>query len=191
MYKLAIFQNEKEKIFHIWITTQKKYLQNVNVTNLYSKAKYALMGKDSSQAAASSSLFRVAAATNRKDWTVEYVELNLLNTKEVKSQALLYEEMLIDEKYIPISRHPRYRTKSGKYTNKKSRVTLIKNLTRPKVVENAIKMLEDLLIKDFSVIKKASNKIATDVLSIESSIENISQMWSYVESRYNNELFRR
>ena len=65
-HTLAVFTNDKLKMFHIWQTSQDN-LKNVSVVNALSKAKHALSGKLSAQPAATTSFYRVIL-NKRKDW---------------------------------------------------------------------------------------------------------------------------
>ena len=182
MWTLAVFKNNAENIFHIWPTEQDKWRQNVSIANLYSKAKDALSGKDNSQASASSSLFRVAMCTNRKDWDVDYVELGDVDKEDSKAQAEIYAQLLEEEGYTCISRHPRWRAQSSEYAGGKWRVTKIQNLKYAQVKNHAIKMLEDCFYK--GEVNKTANRISNFTLRADSDILNISQMWQHVYNEY-------
>ena len=182
MYTLAVFKNDAENIFHIWTTSQVNWRKNVNVTNLYSKAKDALSGKDNSQGSASSSLFRVAMCTNQTDWDVDYVELGDVSIDESKAQAEIYAKLLEDEGYTCISRHPRFRTQTGKYTGSKWRATKIENLRHVQVKNHAVNMLQDCFYK--GEVDRTANRISSFALKVDSGIMNISQMWQHVYNEY-------
>ena len=182
MYTLAVFKNDAENIFHIWPTEQEKWRQNVSIANLYSKAKNALSGKDNAQGSASSTLFRVASCTNRKDWDVDYVELGDVSKDESKAQAEIYAKLLEDEGYTCISRHPRWRAQSSEYAGGKWRVTKIQNLRYAQVKNHAVNMLQDCFYK--GEVDRTANCISNFALKVDSEILNISQMWQHVYNEY-------
>jgi hypothetical protein len=182
MYTLAVFKNDAENIFHIWTTVQTDWRKNVNVPNLYSKARTALSGKDTAQGSASSSLFRVASCTKQNDWDVDYVELGDVSKDESKAQAEIYAKLLEDEGYTCISRHPRFRAQTGEYAGSKWRATKIQNLRYAQVKNHAVNMLQDCFYK--GEVDLTANRISNFALKVDSEILNISQMWQHVYNEY-------
>jgi hypothetical protein len=181
-YTLAIFVNEERGIFHIWTTTQTE-MNNVSVSNAFSKSRSALNGKDSSQSAATTSFFRVIASTEPKEWNVEHVKLGEVPNDEVKSEYEHWFNLLVEMGYECVSRDPKVRLRSGRYAGSKFKARKITNMTYAQVKEYAENMLKDCFVED-EIILPESKKIANSVLAVDSEVENVSQMWSYVFHSY-------
>jgi hypothetical protein len=181
-YTLAIYTNDKYGIFHILTSTQTE-LRNISISNMFSKSNAALNGKDSSQAAATTSFLRVLASTEKKDWDTEYVKLGEVSNDEVNSEYEYWFNLLVEMGYKCVSRNPRARVKSGNYSGKEWKARKIENMTRAQVKKYAVNMLEDCRVED-EILQAESNRVTRFVLAVDSEIENISQMWSYVFHSY-------
>ena len=181
----AIFKNEKLKLFHIWNTTQKNPKAHVNVTNAFSKANYALSGKDSGQCAATTSFLRVLANTNREDWVVDYIDLGNVDKEVIRTEYEGWIEILIEMGYTCITRDNKVRIQSGKYAGRKWKATIIQNLATPKVIKHVENMMKDCFV-DNDVIKSDARSIGFGAVygKLPKDVKNISELWSYVFNQY-------
>ena len=187
---LGIFTNDKEKLFHIWSSKQTDYKKFVTVSNAYSKAKTALSGRNSAQSCATTSFYRVLPNTNQDDWKVTHEVLGLVNKTEHDDCKNLQNDLLTSQGYRCVSRHPINRFMSGRYAGQKWVARLIEKMTLDQVKGHVSKMLEDLINPDLD-IDKLKNEIAIYVVvkdKYTKSINNISELWSYVFNNYKKEI---
>ena len=188
-HTLAIFTNDKLKIFHIWQTRQEKNVkQNVSVTNLFSKAKWSLSGKDSAQSPATTSVMRVVLSTNQSDWSVKHIYIGDVDKSELEIVYELEEARLVAEGFTRITRDPRIRLQSGKYSGRKWVARLIENMKLDQIKEHARKMLEDCLNPNLD-IDSLKNKIASHAINRNSSITNLSLLWKYIYENYGDKYY--
>jgi len=182
-HTLCVFVNDQQKLYHIWATKQEQFKKNVNIANAFSKAAYALSGKDSAQSGATTSFYRVLANTNINDWVVDYVELDHVSKKELEENYKIYKDLLEDQGYTCCSRSNTCRIQTGKYAGKKWKATKLENLRYAQVKTHALNMLQDCFYSA-KHIDAESNIVARAVLKLDSQVENISQMWQYVYNTY-------
>lgn len=185
-HTLCIFKNDRQKVFHIWQTAQEKVMQNVNIVNAFSKAKYAVSGKDSAQPGATTSFYRVLLSTKKEDWDVDYVELDKVNREELQQNYDLYSDLLAEEGFRCLTRDPKVRLQSGRYAGSKFKSRKITNMTYVQIKKYASDMLKDCFVDD-EVVMIESNRVANSVLKIDSEVDNISQMWKFVFFKYSEE----
>ena len=181
----AIFKNEKLKLFHIWNTKQENPEVNVNVVNAFSKASYALSGKDAGQCAATTSFLRVISSTKKEDWDVEYVELGVVDKNIVRTEYEQWIQVLTELGYICITRDLKVRIQSGKYAGRKWKATIIQNLSTQKVIKHVENMMKDCFVKD-DIIKSDASSIGFGAVygKLSNDVKNISELWSYVFNQY-------
>lgn len=182
-HTLCVFKNDAQKVYHIWQTAQEKVKQNVNIVNAFSKARYAVSGKDSAEPGATTSFYRVLLSTKQEDWDVDYVELDEVNKEELQENYDLYSDMLAEQGYRCLTRDPKVRLQSGRYAGSKFKARKISNMTYAQVKEYAVNMLKDCFVED-EIILPESIRIARSVLAVDSEVENVSQMWKFVFFKY-------
>ena len=183
-HTLAVFTNDKLKMFHIWQTSQDN-LKNVSVVNALSKAKHALSGKLSAQPAATTSFYRVIL-NKRKDWKVEYHDIKDVDKDELTIMYNLVKDDLEDKNYKCLTRHPYVRLQSKKYAGRKYKSILISNCDQKRIENYASNMLEDCLNNNID-IQTTKTKIYRLVTNKKSVIDNISQLWSHVYHNYSEQ----
>lgn len=182
-HTFCIFYNEDRKMYHIWQTSQEKPTQHVTVTNAFSKAAYALSGKDSAQSGSSTTFLRILSSTDRSEWAVSYEELNGANKEDLQEYYEMFSKMYEDEGYTCITRAPKARVRTGLYSGQKWVTRKLENMTYKQVKETSLKMLEDCFV-DSDTAQLLSSKVAAMSLKMDSEIENISQLWGYVFHNY-------
>jgi hypothetical protein len=182
-HTFCIFANDTRKMYHIWQTSQENYKQNVTVTNAFSKAAYALSGKDSAQSGSTTTFLRILSSTKKDEWTVSYEELGDVDKEDLQSEYQLFSEIYESEGYTCITRDPKVRMQTGRYAGKKWVARKLENMRYVQVKECVTKMLEDCLLDDVDY-NSVSNQISTYALKLGSEIENISQLWNYVFHNY-------
>ena len=188
-YTLCIFKNEILKEFHIWSTIQEfnkktNKVPNVTLINAFSKSKYAILGKDCSQPAATTSFLRKVLSTNYDDWApVKYIPIGNVNKSELKDLYNHQKEILEDDNYTCITRNPKSRFQSGRYAGKPSSYMKIVNMKREQIEQHSFNMLEDCNNPNLD-IDNLNTKIWRWAVDTESEIHNISQLWKYVYENY-------
>ena len=180
---LCGFKNDAQRVYHIWQTAQERVKQNVNIVNAFSKARYAVSGKDSAEPGATTSFYRVLLSTKQKDWDVDYVELDEVNKEELQENYDLYSDMLAEQGYRCLTRDPKVRLQSGRYAGSKFKARKITNMTYAQVKECAANMLQDCFV-DEELILPESNRVACSILTVGNEVENVSQMWKFVFFNY-------
>ena len=98
-------------------------------------------------------------------------------------QCKVLSVLLEEEGYRCITRDPKVRLQSGRYAGRKWSATKIQNLKYVQIKKYAMSMLEDCFFAGDNINAEA-NIVARSVVSIDSEIENISQMWRYVFFKY-------
>jgi hypothetical protein len=180
-HTLAVFTNDKLKMFHIWQTSQDN-LKNVSVVNALSKARYALSGRLSAQASATSSFNRVVLKES-KYWAVEYHDLKDVNKDELQIMYNLVKEDLENKHYKCLTRNPQVRHQTKKYSGRKQRFMLIENMKKDRIESYASNMLEDC-VNDNINIQTAKTEIYKSVTNVKSTVNNISELWAHVKYNY-------
>jgi hypothetical protein len=179
---LVLFKNEAIKAVYIWATRQAE-TKNVSVVNLFSKARYALSGKDNAQPTATTSIYRLALVTKQEDWVAMTIAENLEidEVSDLRRLAIEDQEALGFKWYG--SEREAYRIDNEYEKNKnKYRATKIRNLKYANIKNYAMSMLNDLLVDDEN--NQKANDVARFAISHKSDIENISQMLVHIFNKY-------
>jgi hypothetical protein len=194
----AIFVNDERKLFHIRSTMQDNYIQNVNVSNAYSKAKYELDGKNNTRTGTMESFQWYIYTSGPAAWRVDqYVELGAISSEQQRTQREHWNSVMEDQGYRNCSPSCNYVHADSirKDYNKRSGVNNFWNskkldrpdMTQPKIRDDYIVPMMDACEVDPADIPGFAQMESKEVYlksGKNGHLENVGDLWRYIYENY-------